>query len=323
MDNHETTVIGLGVMGQRMLRNMASYPGFDAVVAWDPDPHACRRTAELYPSLRIADSAAAAIGDPGTRVVYVASPPLAHREHALAAIAAGKAVYCEKPLGVDVAQSRELADAAQAAGVVNIVNFSLASAVATAAIEESQAAGTLGEPTGVDIIVHFSQWPREWQMDAASWLSRRAEGGFTREVLSHWIYLTERLLGPATLERSFARFPPGDGAETHLQAALTAGGVPVTVTGSVGGTDPDRVEFTLYGARASCRVLDWNRLQRSDGGEWQADLADVADPREAGYERQLANAARAVAGDAHGMPDFAAALSVQALIEAMLEGRAA
>ena len=212
MDSHATTVIGLGVMGQRMLRNMEQYPGFDAVVAWDPDPHACRRTTELYPSLRIADSAAAAIGDPGTRVVYVASPPPAHREHALA----------EKPLGVDVAQSRELADAARAAGVVNIVNFSLASAVATAAIEESQAAGTLGEPTGVDIIVHFSQWPREWQMDAASWLSRRAEGGFTREVLSHWIYLTERLLGPATLERSFARFPPGDGAETHLQAALTA-----------------------------------------------------------------------------------------------------
>lgn len=318
MYKHPATVIGLGVMGQRMLRNMACYPGFEPRIAWDPDPGACRRTAALYPSLRIARDAAAAIGDADTSVVYIASPPLAHREHALAAIDAGKAVFCEKPLGVDVARSRELAAAARAAGVVNIVNFSLASAVATAAIEDSLAAGACGELAGVDIIVHFSQWPRQWQMDAASWLSRRAEGGFTREVLSHWIYLTERLLGPTTLEHAFARFPPGDAAETHLQAALTAAAVPVTVTGSVGGVAPDRVEFTLYGTRASWRILDWNRLHRSEGEEWSPDLTRVDDPREAGYERQLANAARAVAGQPHGMPDFAAALSVQERIEAML-----
>ncbi len=319
--DHAASIIGLGVMGQRMLGNMARDAGFEACCAWDPDPSACAKTAAAYPSVAIAPSAEAAINHAQTTVVYIASPPMAHREHALAAIAAGKAVYCEKPLGVDLADSRALVDAARAARVVNIVNFSLASALATAEVERALADGVCGSVTGIDIILHFSQWPREWQVDAASWLSRRAEGGFTREVLSHWIYLSERLFGAATLHAAHAQFPAGDAAETQLVASLSAGGVPITVLGSVGGAGPDRVEFTLWGSRASYRIVDWNRLVRSTGDEWTAELAQIADPREAGYERQLENAARAVRGDEHSMPDFAAALSVQTLIEAMLDGR--
>lgn len=308
-------------MGQRMLGNMHRYPGFEVRSAWDPDSDACARTAAAYPNVTIAPSAEAAIDDAQTAVVYIASPPLAHREHALTAIDAGKAVYCEKPLGVDLANSRAMVDAARSAGAVNIVNFSLASALATGEIERALAHGACGDVVGIDIIAHFSQWPRAWQIDAASWLSKRAEGGFTREVLSHWVYLSERLFGAATLRTADARFPPGDGAETQLVATLVAGAVPVTVLGSVGGAGPDRVEFTLWGTRASYRIVDWNRLYRSDGDDWKPELTHVSDPREAGYERQLANAACAVSGDAHSMPDFEAALSVQTLIEAMLADR--
>ena len=123
--SHPVTIIGLGVMGQRMLNNMARYPGFTAVSAWDPDPAACEATSGRYPALRIAATAAEAINDPESKVVYVASPPAFHRPHALDALAAGKAVYCEKPLGVDVAESRDLAERAEASGLVNIVNFSV------------------------------------------------------------------------------------------------------------------------------------------------------------------------------------------------------
>jgi hypothetical protein len=47
-------------------------------------------------------------------------------------------------------------------------------------------------------------------------------------------------------------------------------------------------------------------------------MTDIGDPRELGYRLQLDNAAAAFAGEAHTMPDFRAALSVQELIEAML-----
>ncbi len=50
-------------------------------------------------------------------IIYVASGNAEHREHCLRAIAAGKAVLCEKPFALDGAQSREVVEAARAAGV--------------------------------------------------------------------------------------------------------------------------------------------------------------------------------------------------------------
>lgn len=306
-------------MGQRMLGSMAKSSHFTVLAAWDPDAGACERTSALYPDIRVAASAEDVIRARDTNVVYIACPPIWHEGYATAAMAAGKAVYCEKPLGVDIAESRALVAAARKAGVVNIVNFSLASAAAVREVEKRLAAEDAGEIVGVDVRVHFSQWPREWQVDAAAWLSFRQQGGFTREVLSHWVYLTERLFGALELRRGAARYPGGDGAETHLVAELAAGALPVTIAGSVGGAGPDLVEYTIWGTRQSCRILDWNRLFVSGGAEWKPELTHIDDPRELGYQLQLDNAAAAIAGIDHSMPDFAEALSVQVLIEEMLE----
>ncbi|NCF26366.1 MAG: Gfo/Idh/MocA family oxidoreductase [Gammaproteobacteria bacterium] len=315
---HAVSIIGLGVMGQRMLGSMALNAKFNAVSAWDPDADARDLTHGLYPEIRIADSAEDAISGKDTAVVYIACPPVWHKEHAIAAMEAGKAVYCEKPLGIDVAQSRDLVEQARDAGVVNIVNFSLASAAAVTEVEKRLSGGALGDLAGIDVRVHFSQWPREWQMDAADWLSYREQGGFTREVLSHWIYLTERLFGRAELRSAAARYPGDKLSETHVIAELQAGGLPVSVAGSVGGAGPDLVEYTIWGSSQSCRIVDWNRLFTSNGAEWEPQLTHIDDPRQLGYQLQLDNAAAAVDGASHSMPDFADALSVQMLIEDML-----
>ena len=316
--DHKTALIGLGIMGQRMLGSMQRYAGFEAVVAYDPDAQVRRDIAAAYPMLELADSAAQANQAAGVTTTYIACPPLHHATHALAAFEAGKAVWCEKPLGVDVAASEQLVVAAQRSGQVNIVNFSLASAVATAEVETLLENGALGDIVGVDFRAHFAMWPRQWQENAASWLALRFEGGFTREVASHWIYLTERLFGPLTLESADCRYPGGEACETHLLARLRSGDIPCSIACTAGGAGPDLVEYTIRGSKLSARILDWNQLYTTSGDAWDRRREDVSDPREAGYERQLDNAARAIRGEAHSMPDFAAALSVQKLIERML-----
>jgi predicted dehydrogenase len=57
------------------------------------------------------------LGDASVDVVYVASPNHLHVEHSLAAIANGKAVLCEKPMSLDGAGARLVAERARAAGV--------------------------------------------------------------------------------------------------------------------------------------------------------------------------------------------------------------
>lgn len=63
------------------------------------------------------DSYEALVGDPEVDIVYVSSPHSHHRELALLAIAAGKHVLVEKPIGVSAAEARQIAAAARAAGV--------------------------------------------------------------------------------------------------------------------------------------------------------------------------------------------------------------
>ena len=316
--NHPVSIIGLGVMGRRMLKNMTRYAGFKPVALWDPDADALAKAHALYPEVPISGSADAAILESGCSTTYIACPPLFHHEYAHKAFDNGQAVFCEKPLGVDIEISRQLTERAKVSGLVNIVNYSLASAPAATELERQYRAERLGDVVGVDLRVHFSQWPEDWQIDAASWLDFPQQGGFVREVVSHWIYLTERLFGPSSLHDAWIRYPTTKTSETHMHAALQAGGTPITVAGSGGGRGPDQFEYTVWGTRASARISDWGQLTTSQGKDWHNALPALSDPREVGYERQIDNAANAVAGLTHSMPCFEDALSVQVLIEAMV-----
>lgn len=319
---HNVAFIGLGVMGHRMLGNMNRHEAFVLYGAWDPDASACEAVKAQYPQIETTEKPDELIARAETDVVYIASPPASHRAYVSQAVAAGKAVFCEKPLGVDVADSREMVAEVEQSGVLNAVNFPFARAVAADYIVGELKAGGLGEVAGIDVRLHFSSWPRDWQANAAPWLSKRAEGGFTREVVSHYVYLTERLFGPAELLASHAHFPDGpdgDEAETHLLAQLKCGGLPVSIAGSVGGTGPDLVEYTVWGSRRSYRIFDWNQLFSSDGGPWERGLPHIADPREEGYVRMLDNFQAQLEGRPHTMASFSQALSVQELIEAMLK----
>jgi len=315
---HKASVIGLGGMGQTMLARMAKHPGFDVVCAWDPNAAAMETTSDRYPGIQLAGSPEEALGHPETTVVYIASPPATHSGLATVALESQKAVYCEKPLGVNVEDSQELVERALNSGCTNIVNFSMASTAATQAAEKWLRDGVAGDVSGVEIRIHFSQWPRKWQMGASGWLAGRTQGGFGREVVSHWIYLTERLFGRAEFDEAWVRYPGGDAAETHLHANLHVGTVPVSIAGGVGGVGPDLVEYTIWGSKTSARISDWHRFSVSDGGDWETDTATVTNPGNVNNGLLLANAAAAVAGEPNSMPDFSDGLSVQVLVEQIL-----
>ncbi len=311
--------IGLGVMGHRMLTNMTTHGGFNLAWAWDPNPDSCRAVEEQYDGIRIGSSAEQIITASDVDVVYIASPPQSHKEYATAAARAGKTVYCEKPLGVDVKDSRSLVEEVESSGVLNVVNFPFVDAQAVNMIQAKLADGSVGDVTGVDLRLHFSSWPRGWQ-HSASWLSERKEGGFVREVGSHYVFLTEKLFGPTTLIDASVRYQDDPKlCETHFLARLDCAGTPISFAGGAGGIGPDRVEYTVWGSKSSYRLWDWNKLQSTAGDEWVDELQHVEDPRQDGYMRVLNNFLGMVKGDAHTMAPLRAALSVQEIVEQILD----
>ena len=316
-------LIGLGVMGQRMLARLATHPRLRATWVWDADPAALARTLAADPALQPAASAEALISAPGLHTLYIATPPAPHMALSNQAFDAGLAVFCEKPLTVDFDAARRTIARIDAEGRRAAVNFSLASSPGLAALQAA-AQGGIGAPQAVQIELAFARWPRPWQAAAGAWLAERAEGGFSREVLSHFIFVLQRVLGTAQVLTSQPDYPAdGRSAERALVATLQAGGVPVAVQAAVAGTLDDFNRFTLQGSTGAVELRDWFGLQQRHGdGPWQAQ-GDAAAQRQRGQADQLDQWVALIEGRPHSLPGFAEALAVQETIEALLAGRPA
>jgi predicted dehydrogenase len=318
MTSNRAAVIGLGIMGRRMLANLDRHPNFEIAGMWDPSEASTAKAKAEFPSAPISDDPSVLITKDVADVVYIACPPEWHKHYALMAIEAGVAVYTEKPLGVDIAESQDLVRRLEETSTPNVVNFVQASCEALALTQSALSSDKLGDITGVEIVVQYQQWPREWQVEA-DWLRYRAAGGYVREVISHFVFVTERLFGPAQITFSQPSYPADPKlCETHLQTRLDCSGIPVNIFGSCGGIGPDRQEITVWGTKASHRISDFYFLATTDGGEWRGALPPDTDPRATALQRQLDNVAKWLEKKPHGLPSAADALSVQRVIEGIL-----
>lgn len=300
MASHDMGVVGAGIMGQRMIAALQQHPRWRVAAVWDP--------AGVPAGLPRADSLQALVQDAGVDAVYIASPPAAHLAGVQAALAAGRAVLCEKPLAHDVPSAQALRDAVAAAGLPFAVNFPFAASPAVRQLLETVRSGAIGHVERLQVTVRFAQWPRPWQAGASAWLAGVAEGGFTREVLSHFVFLAQRLAGPgqvlqATLERA-----PGQ-AETRLLARLQLGDVPLHIDAAVAGEIADDNAFEVIGSRDRVALRQWSQLEQ--GG--------VLQPRVDATPHTLDGFARLLDGDAGaGLATADEALAVVRNIEALL-----
>ena len=313
------SVIGLGIMGRRMLDNLVVHPEFEPVAVWDPSEEAQAKTRAEFPAVPQVGSAEAAIA--AADAVYLACPPAPRKAYALSASASeqGKGVFLEKPLGVDIEESRDLVAKLAAAGTRSAVNFTQAAGRALTEVKRAFDAGEMGAIKGIDIVVTYPAWPRAWQVEA-DWLRFRAEGGYTREVISHFVFLSERLLGRTKIVSAHASYPSDPAlCETLVLARLeNEAGVPVNILGSVGGVQPDRQEVTVTAEKMSYRVAEFFQLSKSDGGPWEQAIEPPSDHRRETLQRQLTEFAKCLRGEAHVLATADDALSVQEKIEGIL-----
>jgi predicted dehydrogenase len=195
-------LIGTGFMGK--CHAMA----FRAVPAVFPDaprpvlelladlrPEPARAAAEAFGFARWTADWRALVEDPAVDMVAITTPNFLHEEMALAAIRAGKHVYCEKPLAGDAARALAMTEAAEAAGVRTLVGYNYVHNPAAAVAREIVAGGEIGE------VVHVRGAHNEdFLADPdvpMSWRCRRAEAGAgaMADLGSHIISLARYLVG--------------------------------------------------------------------------------------------------------------------------------
>lgn len=318
MDQEKSTpwrvgVVGLGLMGRRMLGSLASHAQFDAVASFDSDLDVRTRVAEEF-GFEACAGLDELLGRDDLDLVYVATPPSSHVELARRVLDSGRALFLEKPLAADVASAEELVRLASEASPPSGMNFPFATLPGLARFERELADGTAGRPLRVEVNLHFSQWPRTWHK-AGPWLAGDREGGFSREVFSHFAYLTQRLLGPLQVVRSSVDQVVGSG-ETRVVAEFTAGAVPVSLVGGAGGAAPDFNRWTLFAESRSFRVEDWSKVSTSSGASWETLEPDEHESR--GADTQLNELAALLAGEPSCLPTLADGLGVLRAVEGLL-----
>src|SRR5450756_1682319 len=124
-----TGMIGVGNRGSFLLEGVIRQPNAKVLALCDIKPDRLDKAATAAARDNPATFAdwRRVIESKDVDAVFIATPPYLHSEMAIAAIKAGKNVYCEKPIGVTPAQVRALLDAAKGSGKVFVAGQQLRS----------------------------------------------------------------------------------------------------------------------------------------------------------------------------------------------------
>ncbi|MBF9149847.1 Gfo/Idh/MocA family protein [Novosphingobium jiangmenense] len=142
--------------------------------------------------------------DPAIRLVTVATPPHAHYTPVMQAIAAGRAVMCEKPFARDTAQAREMLAAAEAAGVPHALGAEFRYDSAQALLSRLVRAGAIGEPLMFHRI--YQQPGGDPTEPLADWWTDAAQGGgFLGAFGTHMIDQARATVGEITAVSAILR----------------------------------------------------------------------------------------------------------------------
>jgi predicted dehydrogenase len=222
-------VVGFGWLGQAHSRSLARIPMLFEDRAYEPRLVACSdalgaRVQEAISSFGFQRGSVdwrAVVEDPDVDAVWIAAPNMLHGELVAAVAGAGKAVFCEKPVGGRPADVLRAAGAARAAGVISGVGYNYRWAPLVQYARELIATGELGAITNYRGRF-FSMYGAD-PLGLNSWRFQLDEGGYgvTSDLLSHAVDLAHMLIGPiarvtGTIETFIRERPqPTDGASHY------------------------------------------------------------------------------------------------------------
>lgn len=167
-------ILGTGGMANSHAQHFSAIEGVELVGAVDVDPLRAKAFADTHGIPNVFTSLEDAIAWNGFDAATNVTPDRAHHPTTLALLAAGKHVMCEKPLAENYAKADEMARAADASGLVTMVNLTYRNVAPLQKAREMVLAGEIGQVRHVE--ASYLQ----------SWLVSKAWGNWATE--SQWLW---------------------------------------------------------------------------------------------------------------------------------------
>ena len=192
-----------------------------AVASRDSERSAALKPAHVY------DNYADLLASPDVDLVYVLLSNDLHFPWVMAALAHGKNVICEKPLGLDAEETALMFDAAEAAGLILVEAYWHLWHPRFALAKSLIAAGTIGEVISINSgFTHATDFGSNFRSNDAQ------GGGMLLDLSCYPISAATYLLDLPVLSRPLIleREPKSGGVEMHLKATADLGSISLTVT---------------------------------------------------------------------------------------------
>ncbi len=353
--NLRVGLIGTGFMGKAHAFGFAAAPrtfdlpyGITLGTVADVTEAAAAKAARAYGFHAATENWRDIVNDPEIDIVSVTAPNALHKDMSLAAIAAGKHVYCEKPLAPLALDAREMTEAAEAAGVRTQVGFNYLCNPIFRLAREMIAAGELGEIRG-----YRGLHAEDYMADEAGPFTFRhdlAGGGALADLGSHALATAEYLLGPIAevmgdCVTMIGERPDGKGGRRKVEVDDVGRAFLRFANGATGSIEGNWIatgrkmqhDFEVYGSKGAL-VFTGERLnelhyyaagdavgrqgfRKIEAGPAHPPYGDfiVAPGHQIGFNDlktiEVAGYIRAIAGEIEEPFNFRAGLRIQTLVE--------
>jgi predicted dehydrogenase len=246
-------IIGYGPWGQHLARLALNSTRASVPMIWTRSPATAEKIrANGFEATNDVD---ALIGNPAVEAVVVASPNALHKEHCLKVCAAGKALWAEKPLVLNLKDYDEIVAAVERSGIVCHCNFGMRFSPAGRRLIEMTDAGDFGVP--MHLISRTSRNTGLFSLGSVHKAVRNPEisGGWILHHMCHQVDFSIRLTRQrvARVYCQTVKSAPECPSEESVSAVLTtAGGCLVELADGLG-TQSDHY-LSLLGTRGHAMV---------------------------------------------------------------------
>lgn len=315
---HPVGIIGLGMIGERMLEEFLRHPSFEVAACWDLNPQVYKHVKAKFPEAPVVSHSKQVFERKDIELFYIATPPITHVDYGLQIISLGKALFMEKPLSIHLSEAQKLVESAEVNKIQTAMNFGYGAGPVVNALEEAIADRQLGNIKSIEIRYEFPSWPLPNQLSAAGWITNKNTGGMVREMFSHHVYLIHRLFSLLSVVSAVISYPDKkDAAEEFVLASLvTEDGIPVRFMGGIGSSQtPRNSDFTVNGEKGSLRISEGMQLLAARNGAWE----DVGlDTHRTSMEVRLDQLAILLKYGSSRLPTLRDGFKVQQVIENLL-----
>ncbi|MCD7107415.1 Gfo/Idh/MocA family oxidoreductase [Rhizobium sp. DKSPLA3] len=256
-------IVGLGWWGKKMATLVnAGGAEMHFVRGIDPDPAASAFAENL--GIRFSSDLADALNDPLIEAVILATPHSLHQSQIAQAVAAGKHVFCEKPLAMTRRDAEASVALCEQAGLVLGMGHERRFEPPIAEILEAAESGKLGRLLQIEANFSHDKFlgldPSNWRLNA----EQAPAGGMTATGI-HLTDLSVKLMGPArdvrvVCENLASSIPQGDTMSAHIRFE-NGGSSYVSATLAT----PFVSRFAVFGTLGWIEVRDKAHVESPDG----------------------------------------------------------